>query len=49
MEHVAELRAKIGELTSMCDTLDELARSCHGDQRPDCPILRDLEAGRHPA
>ncbi|HEY0934576.1 MAG TPA: Cu(I)-responsive transcriptional regulator [Trebonia sp.] len=45
LEHVAELRAKISELTAMCDTLNELANACHGDQRPDCPILRDLEAG----
>ena len=45
LEHVAELREKIAELTAMCDTLNELAVVCHGDQRPDCPILHDLEAG----
>ena len=45
LEHVAELRAKITELTGMCATLEELADTCHGDQRPDCPILRDLEGG----
>jgi MerR family copper efflux transcriptional regulator len=45
LEHVAELRAKIGELSSMCATLEELAAACHGDHRPECPILRDLEAG----
>lgn len=45
LEHVAELREKIAELTAMCDTLNELAAVCHGDQRPDCPILHDLEAG----
>jgi MerR family copper efflux transcriptional regulator len=44
-EHVAELRTKIAELTAMCDALDALAEACHGDQRPDCPILRDLERG----
>lgn len=44
-QHVAELRAKIAELTAMCDALDALAEACHGDQRPDCPILRDLEKG----
>ena len=44
-EHVEELRARIAELTAMCDALDALAEACHGDQRPDCPILRDLEAG----
>lgn len=45
LEHVAELHAKIGELTSMCATLEELAAACHGDHRPECPILRDFEAG----
>jgi MerR family transcriptional regulator, copper efflux regulator len=44
-EHVTELRARIAELTAMCDALDALAEACHGDQRPDCPILRDLETG----
>jgi hypothetical protein len=29
----------------MCATLEELASACHGDERPECPILRDLEAG----
>ena len=45
LAHVAELHVKIGELTSMCATLEELASACHGDNRPECPILRDLEAG----
>ncbi len=42
-EHVAELEAKIVELMAMRDTLQELADACHGDHRPECPILRDLE------
>jgi MerR family copper efflux transcriptional regulator len=42
-EHVAELEGRILELTAMRDTLRELARSCHGDQRPECPILHELE------
>ena len=41
--HVAELRTKIAELTGMCETLEHLAAACHGDHRPECPILRDLE------
>jgi MerR family copper efflux transcriptional regulator len=45
LEHVAELKAKIAEMQAMNDTLQELARACHGDHRPDCPILHDLEAG----
>lgn len=44
-EHVTELEAKILELTAMRDTLQELADACHGDHRPECPILRDLEGG----
>jgi MerR family copper efflux transcriptional regulator len=27
-------------------TLSTLAKHCHGDSRPDCPIIDDL-AGRH--
>ncbi|HZH28801.1 MAG TPA: Cu(I)-responsive transcriptional regulator [Azospirillaceae bacterium] len=47
LEHVAELQAKIAEMKSMSDTLQELAEACHGDHRPDCPILRDLESPSH--
>ena len=43
LEHVDELEAKIAEMRAMADTLRELADACHGDHRPDCPILRDLE------
>ena len=43
VEHVAELDKKIAELTTMRDALQELADTCHGDHRPECPILRDLE------
>jgi MerR family copper efflux transcriptional regulator len=44
-EHVADLDAKIAELRSMRDALGELMRNCHGDGRPDCPILHDLAGG----
>lgn len=43
LEQVADLEAKIAELTAMKDAMAELARTCRGDSRPDCPILRDLE------
>jgi len=43
LAHVAELDQKIRHLTSLRDTLEHLARCCHGDHRPDCPILGDLE------
>ena len=45
--HVSELRTRIAELSAMCATLEGLADACHGDQRPECPILRDLEGGGH--
>ena len=43
--HVASIDAKIAELQSMRRTLDTLIGACHGDHRPDCPILDDI-AGR---
>ena len=46
-EKVAEIDRKIGELTSMRATLAHLAETCHGDERPDCPILDDLAGDRH--
>jgi Cu(I)-responsive transcriptional regulator len=39
---VAEVDAKIIELKALRNTLSTLARKCHGDDRPDCPILDDL-------
>jgi Cu(I)-responsive transcriptional regulator len=42
LQHVAALDTRIAEMQRMRDTLQKLARSCHGDQRPDCPILADL-------
>ncbi|WP_198320751.1 Cu(I)-responsive transcriptional regulator [Azohydromonas aeria] len=42
LEHVADLERRIAEMTAMKQTLQHLASCCHGDQRPDCPILDDL-------
>ena len=42
LEHVAALDAKIAEMQSMRRELARLADHCHGDGRPDCPILDDL-------
>ena len=41
-KHVEALQQKIAELKSMAMTLEHLMRHCHGDHRPDCPILEDL-------
>jgi Cu(I)-responsive transcriptional regulator len=46
LKHIAELDSKIEELRSMRSALAELSAHCHGDQRPECPILDDL--GRLP-
>ena len=44
MTHVRDLEAKAAQLQAMADTLRHLARTCHGDGRPDCPILADFAA-----
>lgn len=41
-KHVQDLKKKIVELQSMVQTLEHLMHHCHGDERPDCPILEDL-------
>jgi MerR family transcriptional regulator, copper efflux regulator len=40
--HLAELDAKIVALKGMRNAIAKLAQSCHGDHRPECPILNDL-------
>jgi Cu(I)-responsive transcriptional regulator len=42
-EHLRELERRIAELQAMKTTLAQLAHHCHGDERPDCPILERLE------
>ena len=44
-KHVKALDAKISELQAMRRTLMDLAQHCHGDHRPECPILDDLSGG----
>jgi len=41
--HITEVEARIAELQSIRDTLVTLAERCHGDDRPDCPILDDFQ------
>jgi MerR family copper efflux transcriptional regulator len=40
--HIAGLDARIAALTEMRTTLVTLTQACHGDHRPDCPILQGL-------
>ena len=40
--HMEDLKKKIAEMQSMVSTLQHLTHNCHGDSRPDCPILADL-------
>ena len=47
--HLAELEQRIVALQDMRRTLDDLLCHCHGDARPDCPILDELAAGSAPA
>lgn len=42
-KHIEELEKKLLEIQSMLSTLKHLTNNCHGDQRPDCPILEGLE------
>ncbi|MBE2263516.1 MAG: Cu(I)-responsive transcriptional regulator [Burkholderiaceae bacterium] len=46
-QHVEELAARIESMQAMQRTLQNLLQHCHGDGRPDCPILDDL-AGATP-
>ncbi len=41
-EKIKQVDLKIHELQSMRKTLQRLAEHCHGDDKPDCPILDDL-------
>ncbi|MGN6578674.1 MAG: Cu(I)-responsive transcriptional regulator [Bordetella sp.] len=43
LQHVEELERKAAELQQMADTLKHLARHCHGNDRPECPIIEELE------
>jgi len=40
--HVADLDERIARMQAMRRSLQQLVQGCHGDDRPDCPILDDL-------
>lgn len=43
--HIDDLDARIARMQSMRQALARLVTHCHGDERPDCPILEDLSGG----
>ena len=45
LKHISDVEKRIAELQSIRNTLIDLTDRCHGDDRPDCPILEDLAAG----
>lgn len=46
LHRIADIDTKIAELKSIRHTLTDLAKRCHGDDRPDCPIIEDLAHGK---
>lgn len=42
--HIDDLSRKLAEMEAMRRTLQHLVHCCHGDERPDCPILDELAA-----
>lgn len=41
-QRITEIDAKLAELASLRKTLTRLVGACHGDARPDCPILDEI-------
>ena len=48
LAHAGDLQRRIDAMQAMQRTLEHLAHCCHGDARPECPILDDLAAGGEP-
>jgi len=49
LNHIQELDLRIKELLEIRQAITDLAERCHGDERPDCPIIDGLEnAAAHP-
>lgn len=48
LQHIETLQLKVRSLQAMSDTLMHLAEHCHGDDRPDCPILEGFAAAAAP-
>ena len=43
LKHLTQLEQKLQELQSIIGALNQLVSCCHGDGRPECPILEGLE------
>ena len=43
LDHIADIAAKIAAMSTVRDAVQELADKCEGNDRPECPILHDLE------
>jgi MerR family transcriptional regulator, copper efflux regulator len=48
LEHIRLLDEKAKALQAMSDTLRHLANNCHGDGRPDCPIIEGFASAAAP-
>jgi MerR family copper efflux transcriptional regulator len=46
LDHIGELDDQIRELQAIRHALNHLIQHCHGDERPDCPILNGLANGQ---
>ena len=44
LAHINDLNTRIADMQAMQRSLQSLVQCCHGDQRPECPILDDLAA-----
>lgn len=42
LQKIDEIDRKVDELQSLKTTLSNLAKNCHGDDKPNCPIIDDL-------
>ena len=49
LAHVAAIEDKAKALHAMAKTLRQLATACHGDHRPDCPILESISGDQAPS
>lgn len=45
LNHLKQIEAKMAELQMLHTELTNLATACHGNNRPDCPILNGLAVG----